>query len=80
MQLPYQQTLPTYENPFRSQQNHFNNYALHHVTSKPSLQENPFALQANHIFDANGKKETINYLLSGPDSIIWNKSVSNEFG
>jgi len=56
MQLPYQQTVPTYDNPFRSQQNHFNNYALQHVTSKPSLQENPFALHANHIFDANGKK------------------------
>jgi len=72
--------VPTYENPFRSQQNDFNNYALKHVTSRPSLQENPFALHANHIFDANGKKETIDSLLSGPDSIIWNKSVSNEFG
>jgi len=52
---------------------------MQHVTSKPPLQ-NPVALHANHIFDANGKKETINSLLSGPDSIIWNKSVSNEFG
>ena len=59
---PYQQTAPTYENPFRSQQNHFDNYALQHVTSKAPLQEdpfealktNPFALHANHIFDANG--------------------------
>ena len=40
----------------------------------------PFALHANHIFDANGKKERIDSLLSGPDSIIWNKSVSNDFG
>jgi len=37
-------------------------------------------LYKNHIFDAYGKKETINSLLSGPDSVIWNKSVSNEFG
>ena len=80
MQLPYQQTLPNYDNPFRSQQSHFNNYAMQHVTSTAPLQEDPFALHANHIFDANGKKENIDSLLSGPDSIIWNKSVSNEFG
>jgi len=53
---------------------------MQHVTSKAPLQEDSFALHANHIFDANGKKETIDSLLSGPDSIIWNKSVSNEFG
>jgi len=75
VQLPYQQTVPNYNNPFRSQQNHFDNYAMQHITSNAPLQEDPFALHANHIFD-----ETIDSLLSGPDSAIWNKSVSNEFG
>jgi len=42
IQLPYQQTVPNYDNPFRSQQNHFDNYAMQHVTSKAPLQESYF--------------------------------------
>jgi hypothetical protein len=34
----------------------------------------------HHIYDANGKRQTVDQLLHGPNSIIWNKSMSNELG
>ena len=35
---------------------------------------------AAHVFNENGKKETINTLLFGRDSGLWTKSMSNELG
>ena len=35
---------------------------------------------AQHIFDDTGKKLSLDALLSGPDSGIWKKSISNELG
>ena len=34
----------------------------------------------NHIYDENGKKETIDSLLTGKNSVIWARSLSNEWG
>ncbi len=34
----------------------------------------------NHIFDENGKKQSIDKLLQGKDKDIWWKAVGNEFG
>ena len=34
----------------------------------------------NHIFNADGKKLSMNALLSGPDSAIWSTALSNELG
>ena len=36
--------------------------------------------QMNHIFDNNGKRQTLEVLLKGPGSNIWQRSTSNEFG
>ena len=35
---------------------------------------------ANHIFDASGKKQTLDSLLQGPTKTVWQRSASNEFG
>ena len=35
---------------------------------------------AHHIFDANGRKLSLDKLLSGPIQHIWQQSASNEFG
>ena len=35
---------------------------------------------ANHVYNSNGKKETIDSLLKGPNKATWEKSLSNEFG
>ena len=35
---------------------------------------------ANHIYDENGKRETINSLITGQNKPIWNQALSNEFG
>jgi hypothetical protein len=40
----------------------------------------PFEFHAHHIFDANGKKETIDTLLAGKDKAIWDRALSNEYG
>jgi hypothetical protein len=40
----------------------------------------PFEFHAHHIFDSNGKKETIDTLLAGKDSDVWDRALSNEFG
>jgi hypothetical protein len=40
----------------------------------------PFQFHAQHIFDSTGKKETIDTLLAGTNSIIWDRALSNEFG
>jgi hypothetical protein len=50
----------------------------------PSLQHlqavKTFRPQVNHIYDTNGKKETIDTLLSGTNGATWTTSLSNEFG
>ena len=45
------------------------------------LTQHVFAKQsAVHVFNDNGKKETINALLFGHVSVLWTKSMSNELG
>ena len=46
------------------------------------LAQHIFDLQpmVNHIYDANGKRETVDTLINGTDSAHWTKSLSNEFG
>jgi hypothetical protein len=39
-----------------------------------------FRPHVNHIYNTNGKKETINTLLSGTNGATWTTSLSNEFG
>jgi hypothetical protein len=41
---------------------------------------NTFHHNVNHIFNSQGKKETIDTHLSGKDGTTWTKSLSNEFG
>ena len=38
------------------------------------------SLVANHIFDENGKKQSIDNLITGPDNEIWLRSTANELG
>jgi hypothetical protein len=52
-----------------------NRQALQHVLTIP-----PFEFHAHHIFDSNGKKETIDTLLAGPANDVWDRALSNEFG
>ena len=46
---------------------------LNHVCQEPSL-------TANHIFDANGRRQTVDNLITGKMSKIWLRSVANELG
>jgi hypothetical protein len=41
---------------------------------------NTFNLQAMHIYNKEGVKQTMDTLLAGPDSSIWTTSLCNEFG
>ena len=50
----------------------------------PPLQPSPIQPSpspvASYIYDANGNKQTLDKLLSGPTQPIWQQSASNEFG
>ena len=46
---------------------------MNHVCQEPSL-------TANHIFDANGRRQTVDNLITGKMSKIWLRSVANELG
>jgi hypothetical protein len=39
-----------------------------------------FEFHAHHIFNSQGKKETMDSLLAGDDSTIWTQALSNELG
>ena len=39
-----------------------------------------FCVAANHIYDENGKKETVDSLINGKDRKVWNQALSNEIG
>ena len=39
-----------------------------------------FTLKSFHIFQSNGKKETIDTVLNGNDKEIWEEALSNEWG
>jgi hypothetical protein len=51
---------------------------------QPSLQHiqaiQTFKHNVNHIYNEQGKKETLDTLLNGKDSAIWMNSLANEFG
>ena len=50
--------------------------ALHYLQHQLQFQPKAF-----HIFNKEtGKKETIDSLRTGPDSVKWNRAISNEFG
>ena len=52
-----------------------------HKAATHLLAQHIFAKQsAAHVFNDNGKKETINTLLFGHDLTLWTKSLSNELG
>jgi hypothetical protein len=40
----------------------------------------PFEFHAHHLFDKNGKKETIDTLFAGPARKVWDRALSKEFG
>ena len=44
------------------------------------LFNNPFQHAGFHIFRPDGKKETMDSLLSGPNGTVWLRSLSNEWG
>jgi hypothetical protein len=50
--------------------------SLQHAQAVPHC----FPLHANHIYNAQGKKETIDTLLNGKDNPIWTTALSNELG
>ena len=56
----------------------FRQHSLFCLTVLPQLSQPKF--QANHIFDDNGVKQTIDKLLKGKDQKIWWKALGNEFG
>ena len=79
----YRRKAPQLGTSFRSRAaqhlvaNHlFNSPQWHHFT--PSSTSSQFFMA--HIYDNNGKKLSIDKLLAGPDALIWNQSLSNEFG
>ncbi len=51
-----------------------------HLATRTLAAQHLFEYRANHIYDANGKRETVESLLKGPDAEVWNKSLSNEYG
>ena len=53
----------------------FRHLAAQHITA-----QNIFQPKVQHIFTADGKKETIDSLLNSLDKEIWTKSLSNEWG
>jgi hypothetical protein len=71
---------PRYSNnlPFFGQQNHQNNQ-LPRFHFAQSVQHDP-SVSGKMYNPTTGKAETIDSLLSGPDRLIWNKSLSNEWG
>ena len=44
------------------------------------LFDNYFNPKVQHIYKANGKRETVDSVLKGPDHEIWNTALSNEWG
>ena len=60
-------------------------HLIQHISSNPTEEEiadrlfNPI-YSINHIYNAEGKKETIDSLLEGPNKHIWHRSLSNEWG
>ena len=68
--------------PLRSQSRtigtNFKQLAAQHLTAMHLF--NPYNYAGFHIYRADGTKETIDSLLSGPNWDIWVKSLSNEWG
>ena len=60
-------------------------HLIHHVSSSytdEDIADYVFSHRnyINHIYDENGKRETIDSLLQGKSSQVWNRSLSNEWG
>ena len=56
------------------------NMYKHHAVQYLSHAEHIKSTLINHIYTADGRKETVNSLLTGKDAKIWNPSMSNELG
>ena len=60
---------------FRQRGTNFKHLAAQHLTAQHAFQPT-----VNHIFQENGKKETIDRLLKSNHKHVWTRSLSNEWG
>ena len=58
----------------------FRHFALQHLSCSFAFQKVKSQMALNHIFNAEGKKMSMDSLLTGPDSTIWTTALSNELG
>jgi hypothetical protein len=79
--MPFQFPIPPMQrNRFYPMQGtNFHQHSLFCLTKLPTFSQ-PYFHSLNHIFDENGKKQSIDKLLNGKDKDIWWKAVGNEFG
>ena len=49
-------------------------------TKFPSKNSYPESLQMNHMFDTQGRKQSLDKLLAGSSKKIWQQALSNELG
>ena len=51
-----------------------------HFAATRLLAQHIFQHKVNHIYNEHGKKETMESLLRGENKVLWDRSLSNEFG
>ena len=79
-QMPLQVSPPLQHNRYYPVQGtNFRKHSLFCLTQLPNLLQPRFN-SLNHIFDADGNKQSIDKLLKGSDKNIWWNAVGNEFG
>ena len=79
-QMPLQVSPPLQHNRYYPVQGtNFRKHSLFCLTQLPNLLQPRFN-SLNHIFDADGNKQSIEKLLKGSDKNIWWNAVGNEFG
>jgi hypothetical protein len=66
----------------RLQQRHGLSYTAPQAPSLQHIQEavQTFHHHVNHIYNDQGKKETIDTLLAGKDGMMWTNALCNEYG
>jgi hypothetical protein len=67
-------------NQHNLRQQYLRQHNFRHRATQYLSAQHVFQPTVNHIYNKNGKKETIDSLLRGPNKEVWKKAVSNEFG
>jgi hypothetical protein len=61
--------------------NRMKNYSYKHRAAKQLLAQHLFQKpQVMHVYNKQGKRETVDSLIAGPDGKTWTRSLSNELG